>query len=117
MLCYAPRTVLLAAAGLAAWVLWHAAIGHALADLASVVRVVVIIAAGAILAGASARVTSTMQRRQARAGECTRCPFGCQLPVTPPPRRPAQRRAAQRAGGRPGVTGSSLPAEHAHSVT
>jgi hypothetical protein len=85
MMCYLPwlRTVALSA--LAIGLIWHNAIGHALAVLGLVVGVILAAAVAAVLAALVIRVARRVQRRRALAGGCTTCRHPCQRAMTAEP--------------------------------
>jgi hypothetical protein len=91
MVCYGARvSAIIAAAGIAAYVFWHAAIGHIIRIAGLVVEITLIAGASAAVAVLVAWSARAIQRRRAAAGACINCRFSCQqsLAVPAPDRQP-----------------------------
>jgi hypothetical protein len=85
MVCYGARvSAVIAAAGLAAYVFWHAAIGHIIRIAGLTLGIMLLAGVTAVVALLAVRCARAVQRRRAAAGACTGCRFRCQQPLTVP---------------------------------
>jgi hypothetical protein len=85
MLCYVPGTGTLAGIGLAAYLIWHKAIGHFLGAVGMVLEFALIIGGAAAAVAVLTWTARTIQQRRGRAGACTTCRFRCQQSIRPRP--------------------------------
>jgi hypothetical protein len=110
MVCYGTRvSTIIAVAGIAVYVFWHAAIGHIIRVAGLVMEIMLIAGAAAAVAVLVAWSARAVRRRRSAAGACTGCRFSCQQSLTvPAPARqpPGLRLAAHLRPARQTVPGS-----------
>ena len=85
MVCYVPGIGTLAGIGLAAYLIWHKAIGHFLGAVGVVLEFALIIGGAAAAVVVLTWTARTIRQRRARVGACTACRFRCQQSIRPRP--------------------------------
>jgi hypothetical protein len=85
MVCYVPGIGTLAGIGLAAYLIWHKAIGHFLGAVGVVLEFALIIGGAAAAVVVLTWTARTIRQRRAQVGACTTCRFRCQQSIRPRP--------------------------------